>query len=234
MSTTKKETQRIIQTQRDREMIKFFNKGMMATSAMMDTLFFHSPVSCRRRLVRMYEMGWLSRQRADESLPFVYFKKEASEDPLTDQEQRELTKEEETRQNKRLYLTQCFIQFTKLDARVVHFEINKALVNSVADLMVVLDYKDHQVLVICDLYNRDGQTKRHQSFLNQSMLLQQLQRKFQIKRVIHLIYAERLDEEASQTLFIKRPSHLSYRDYKQIDWTEAMDFLNQGLHYAFD
>lgn len=231
MDSTKEK--RIIKTKRDRELINFLEKGAMATAEQLNLLFFNSPVSCRRRLVRMYEMGWIDRVRADESLPYVYLKK-GKEEKITHKEKAELSLEEETRQNKKLYLTQCLTELTKLEAEIVRVEFNKTLTTTVADMFVLLKYRDHNIVFVIDVFNRDGNGLRHQTFFNESRLLNEIIEKDKAESVMGIVYAERIREKQQHILFIQRPATLSYRDYKKIDWTKEMDSLNRSIKYAFD
>lgn len=220
---------RILKTKRDREIINFLDKGFQATSDQLDQLFFNSPVSCRRRLVRMTEMEWIDRRRADETLPYVYTKVNQGQQIAYD-EQRELTAEQETKQNKQLYLTQCLTQLCQLDATILHIEANKTLTTSVVDLLVVIEQKDRRYLMLIDVFNRDGNSDRHKTFFNNSNLYKQYAKEYDLEGGIYLVYAERMNKGTETAMFIKRPASLSYRDYKQVDWSAYMTSLNEFLN----
>lgn len=221
---------RIIKTKRDREMINFFDKGMMATADQLNLIFFHSPVSCRRRLVRMYEMGWIERVRADESLPYVYFKTSKKKSPVSYEEQRELTYEQETKQNKQLYLTQCLTELMKIGGHLIEIEVNKTLTTSVTDLMVVVEYGNKNFLFLIDVFAREGNAGRHQAFFNQSKLLESLSETYQLDYILNIIYTPRLINSGRNTIWIERPATLSYRDYKKVDWLKEMKRLKNTIN----
>ena len=229
---TKKET-RIIKTKRDREILDFLSKGMYATAEQLNLIFFNSPVSCRRRLVRMYEMGWIQRVRADESLPYVYFKKDKETSRLSYEEQQELKHSDETKQNKRLFLTQCLIQLAPLGGHFVKVEMNKTLTTSVVDLLVVYECYNQTFLFLLDVFNREGNGLRHQTFLNGSKLLQELTEEYKIDYVITFVYAPRFINPSQNVFYIARPASLSYRDYKQVNWLTDINKLKKVFQQLF-
>lgn len=214
-------TKRIIQTKRDREIIRFLEQGFYATSEMIDRLFFNSPVACRRRLVRMTEMGWIQRVRADESLPYVYFIKSRIKERVDYLQAQEDKLNQETEQNRRLFLTQCLAELRQL-GEFVFYAKQYTLTSSLADLLVVADVNGTRVLVVADVINRDGKGNRHDNFFKDSVALKDLAKAYQIKKFIHLVYAERVHDKKDSTFFIQKKAGMTYRDYKDIDWSRTM------------
>lgn len=213
-------TRRIIQTKRDRKIMDFLEKGFYATSEMIDRLFFNSPVACRRRLVRMTEVGWIERVRADESTPYVYFIPQRHQEKSRKKNAKHEGPSYETEQSKQLYLTQCLAEMTQL-GDLVFYAKQYTLTSSLADLIAVVDMNGTRMLVVADVINRDGKGTRHESFFNSSVALKSLVEKYGVKRTIHIVYAERIINNNESTFFIQKKIGMSYQDYKEIDWSRT-------------
>ena len=213
-------TRRIIQTKRDRKIMDFLEKGFYATSEMIDRLFFNSPVACRRRLVRMTEVGWIERVRADESTPYVYFIPQRHQEKSRKKNAKHEGPSYETEQSKQLYLTQCLAEMTQL-GDLVFYAKQYTLTSSLADLIAVVDMNGTRMLVVADVINRDGNGTRHESFFNSSVALKSLVEKYGVKRTIHIVYAERIINNNESTFFIQKKIGMSYQDYKEIDWSRT-------------
>ena len=213
-------TRRIIQTKRDRKIMDFLEKGFYATSEMIDRLFFNSPVACRRRLVRMTEVGWIERVRADESTPYVYFIPQRHQEKSRKKNAKHEGPSYETEQSKQLYLTQCLAEMTQL-GDLVFYAKQYTLTSSLADLIAVVDMNGTRMLVVADVINRDGNGTRHENFFNSSVALKSLVEKYGIKRTIHIVYAERIINNNESTFFIQKKIGMSYQDYKEIDWSRT-------------
>ena len=213
-------TRRIIQTKRDRKIMDFLEKGFYATSEMIDRLFFNSPVACRRRLVRMTEVGWIERVRADESTPYVYFIPQRHQEKSRKKNAKHERPSYETEQSKQLYLTQCLAEMTQL-GDLVFYAKQYTLTSSLADLLAVVEMNGVRILVVADVINRDGNGSRHENFFNNSVALKKLVEEYQIKHTIHIIYAERIINKNESTFFIQKKTGMSYRDYKEIDWSRT-------------
>lgn len=213
-------TRRIIQTKRDRKIMDFLEKGFYATSEMIDRLFFNSPVACRRRLVRMTEVGWIERVRADESTPYVYFIPQRHQEKSRKKNAKHEGPSYETEQGKQLYLTQCLAEMTQL-GDLVFYAKQYTLTSSLADLIAVVDMNGTRMLVVADVINRDGNGARHENFFNSSVALKSLVEKYGVKRTIHIVYAERIINNNESTFFIQKKIGMSYQDYKEIDWSRT-------------
>lgn len=213
-------TRRIVQTKRDRKIMDFLEKGFYATSEMIDRLFFNSPVACRRRLVRMTEVGWIERVRADESTPYVYFIPQRHQEKSRKKNAKHEGPSYETEQSKQLYLTQCLAEMTQL-GDLVFYAKQYTLTSSLADLIAVVDMNGTRMLVVADVINRDGNGTRHENFFNSSVALKSLVEKYGVKRTIHIVYAERIINNNESTFFIQKKIGMSYQDYKEIDWSRT-------------
>ena len=215
---------RVVQTKRDRKIISFLEQGFIGTSEMIDRLFFNSPVSCRRRLARMTEKGWIDRVRADESTPYIYFAPQHQKKVISTSKIVDSNFKNETEQNKQLYLTQCLAEMTQL-GDLVFYAKQYTLTSSIADLLAVVEMNGTKILAIADIFNRDGNGERHKNFLNNSIALNNMIREYEIEFIAHIIFAERITNTGDSTFFIPKKTGFSYRDYKEIDWSRTTHYI---------
>lgn len=218
----------IIKTQRDRKIMAFLNRGLVATSDQLNQLFFHSPVACRRRLVAMWRMGWLQRERGDETLPYVY----SHVASLTPQivETDTSFDWETSKACKGVFTTHFLLELLKTNATLVLAQGHQSLSSTVADLVVILEVEGCRILLVCDLLNRDGNGARHNAFFNNSYVLERYCKEYNVQKTAQVIFAERVVQE-NGAFFIKRPAHFHCADYQKLDLTFEMTRLAASLKY---
>ena len=127
---------RVNSTKRDKDIVNFLNHGFVVTTEQMNTLFFNTQMSYRRRLPKLAKVKRVNRYRLDGNHSYIYYTGDRPKD-----------------YRKRIFLTRIFVKLLDIETHWIEkYIVNQKILFFHCDLYLILKSKKthEKTLILLD------------------------------------------------------------------------------------